>query len=523
MTPTRETAGSARPPAPPQGSSPCGPSRRHVYRPQGLGQWLHGASPAEAPPEAAARPQPGRSAPETGPPTPSWCWWSPSSSALGSSLAFHITAFLDGLLWLLHVADALGSCFPTTCPSLLTHGAPQCLRPALGLLVTTTHVPRTDHSFSQSCNALPATFHGLISYPEPSCETNWRLEPRAAVSQEKGYGRSRGLAMAEHFRDASCCLICLAYLEKPVLLKCGYVCCLPCLGSLEREPEGKGFLCPFCPVVSQKEDIRSKSHLGELVSKIQELEPQLRAALQMNPRVKKFHATPLSVRSTTGGPEDACSGGTWLHTVTTERVPPGVGTLRMGLNVALDVDTANNYLIISEDLREVRCRRFQQARRRHAERFTYALCVLGSPRFTSGRHYWEVDVGGSREWDVGVCRESVPRQGAVLLSSELGFWTMGVRTGGLFSASTVPLTALWVSPQLQRLGVFLDMDMGVLSFFDVRDGSHIFTFTRIAATDPLRPFFAPANAIQHDQGSLSICPGTKLGAISPPHCPGQAK
>ncbi|XP_006150454.1 ret finger protein-like 4A [Tupaia chinensis] len=288
--------------------------------------------------------------------------------------------------------------------------------------------------------------------------------------------------MAEHFRDASCCLICLAYLEKPVLLKCGYVCCLPCLGSLEREPEGKGFLCPFCPVVSQKEDIRSKSHLGELVSKIQELEPQLRAALQMNPRVKKFH-----------------------------------------VNVALDVDTANNYLIISEDLREVRCRRFQQARRRHAERFTYALCVLGSPRFTSGRHYWEVDVGGSREWDVGVCRESVPRQGAVLLSSELGFWTMGVRTGGLFSASTVPLTALWVSPQLQRLGVFLDMDMGVLSFFDVRDGSHIFTFTRIAATDPLRPFFAPANAIQHDQGSLSICPGTKLGAISPPHCPGQAK
>ncbi|XP_046536226.1 ret finger protein-like 4A [Equus quagga] len=288
--------------------------------------------------------------------------------------------------------------------------------------------------------------------------------------------------MGEHFKEASRCCGCMTYLETPMYLKCGYVCCLQCINSLRKEPNGEGLLCPFCSLVSQKKDIRPNSQLGVLVSKIKELEPQLRSALQMNPRMWKFQ-----------------------------------------VDMTLDVNTANKHLIISEDLRSVRCGYFKHCWRTRAERFIYAICVLGSPRFTSGRHYWEVDVGTSKEWDVGICRDSVNRREAFVLSSDHGFWTVGSRNGDVFSASTVPLTTLLVSPRLHRVGIFLDMDIGIISFYHVSDGSHIFTFSKISAAEPLRPFFAPANPMKDDQGVLRICPMINAGTAIPPMSPGQGK
>ncbi|XP_043456903.1 ret finger protein-like 4A [Prionailurus bengalensis] len=288
-------------------------------------------------------------------------------------------------------------------------------------------------------------------------------------------------AMAEHFKEVSRCLVCLAYLETPMYLKCGYVCCLQCLDSLQREPDGAGLLCPSCSVVSQKEDLRPGSQLGRLVAKIKELEPQLRAVLRMNPKIRKFQ-----------------------------------------VDVTLDVDTANGYLVISEDLKSVHCGYSRQNRTPRAERFDYALCVLGSPGFSSGRHYWEVDVGTSKEWDVGVCRDSARRQGPVLLSSEFGFWTVGLRTD-LFQAGTMPVTVLSVSPRLHRVGVFLDRNFGTVSFYHVSDGSHIFTFAEIPAAETLRPFFAPGNPTTDGQEVLRICPVRSPGVASHPAGSGQGK
>ncbi|MBV96831.1 Ret finger protein-like 4A-like protein 1, partial [Eschrichtius robustus] len=112
------------------------------------------------------------------------------------------------------------------------------------------------------------------------------------------------------------------------------------------------------------------------------------------------------------------------------------------VDVTLDVDTANKYLIISEDLKTVRCGFFKQKKRSRPERFSRTTCVLGFPLFTSGRHYWEVDLGSSQEWDVGVCKESVRRRGKTQLAPDLGFWTVCLRNGDAFSAHTVPSTVL---------------------------------------------------------------------------------
>ncbi|KAM9607626.1 ret finger protein-like 4A [Trichechus inunguis] len=236
-------------------------------------------------------------------------------------------------------------------------------------------------------------------------------------------------------------------------LKCGYAYWFHCFKSLQMQPPGDGLLCPFCPMVIQKKDTRQNFQLHELISNIKELEPQLRTILCVDPRMLKFQA-----------------------------------------DMTLDVDTANNNLIVSEDLRSMRCGYFKQNQEDRAERLD-SMCVLGSPQFTSHHHYWEVDVGTSPEWDLGICKESVSWQVEIQLSSEHGFWTMDVRDGETFAASTVPFTNLCVNPSLHQMGIFQDIDMGNISFFDISYGSHIFTFTKIPTAEPLCPFLAPENLI----------------------------
>lgn len=196
------------------------------------------------------------------------------------------------------------------------------------------------------------------------------------------------------------------------------------------------------------------------------------------------------------------------------------------VNMTFDVDTANNYLFISEDLRSVSCVSSPQTRRECAERFDTFMCVLGSPRFTSGRHYWEVDVGSCQEWDVGICLDSVNRKGPVRLSSECGFWTVSRRDREGFTSSTEPPTSLKVhqrpptsvnvqpcpptslnvQPCIQRVSIFLHMKAGCVSFRNTTDGEHIFTFTELPTRRTLRPFFAPRRAPDGQQGLLSLPP-----------------
>nr|XP_012619504.1 ret finger protein-like 4A isoform X2 [Microcebus murinus] len=99
---------------------------------------------------------------------------------------------------------------------------------------------------------------------------------------------SQMVAMAEQFKEPSKCLLCLSYLEKPMVLDCGFICCLRCISALRKKPSGEGVSCPSCSVVTQKNDIRPNYQLGKMVSKIKELEPQLRAVLYQNPRMLKF-------------------------------------------------------------------------------------------------------------------------------------------------------------------------------------------------------------------------------------------
>ncbi|XP_072890991.1 E3 ubiquitin-protein ligase TRIM39-like [Hemitrygon akajei] len=95
------------------------------------------------------------------------------------------------------------------------------------------------------------------------------------------------------------------------------------------------------------------------------------------------------------------------------------------VSVTLDVETANPYLEVSEDRKSVRWTWTRRDLPDTGKRFTKRACVLGSEGFTSGRHYWEVEVKGNRDWCLGVAAESVERKRLFSLCPETGFWVIG--------------------------------------------------------------------------------------------------
>ncbi|XP_039373555.1 E3 ubiquitin-protein ligase TRIM39-like [Mauremys reevesii] len=178
---------------------------------------------------------------------------------------------------------------------------------------------------------------------------------------------------------------------------------------------------------------------------------------------------------------------------------------RFGVDGSLDPDTAHPNLVLSEDRKRVRHGDTRQDLPDNPERFDYCYCVLGAEGFAGGRRYWEVEVGDKTKWALGVCRESVSRKGQVRLSPGNGYWVVWLWDGG-YKACTSPLTPLPVSVRPSQVGIFLDYEAGEVSFYNVTDRSHLFTFTD-TFSGKLRPYFSPGlSAGGTNAAPLIICP-----------------
>uniref|UniRef100_A0A8C0RSF9 Erythroblast membrane associated protein (Scianna blood group) n=1 Tax=Canis lupus familiaris TaxID=9615 RepID=A0A8C0RSF9_CANLF len=191
--------------------------------------------------------------------------------------------------------------------------------------------------------------------------------------------------------------------------------------------------------------------------------------------------------------------------------------LSLQMAVTLDPDTAHPKLILSEDQRGVKLGDKRQPVPDGPQRFDFVVSVLGAEYFTAGCHYWEVDVGNKTKWALGVCSESVSRKGKVTATPANGHWLVRQSSENTYEALTSPQTPLRLKEPPRCVGIFLDYEAGVISFYDVTNRSHIFTFTH-TFSGPLRPFFEPC---LHDGGKntapLIIC--SELQKSEPPTGP----
>ncbi|KAG1948310.1 E3 ubiquitin-protein ligase TRIM39 [Pimephales promelas] len=161
------------------------------------------------------------------------------------------------------------------------------------------------------------------------------------------------------------------------------------------------------------------------------------------------------------------------------------------VDVTLDPDTAHPDLILSDDAKQVRDGDITQKLPNTPQRFDRYILVLGKEGFSSGRFYFEVQVKGKTAWDLGVVRESINRKGEITLSPSDGYWTVWLRNGNEYKALADPRVSLCVRVKPQRVGVFVDYEEGLVSFYDVESSSHLYSFTHQSFTGKLYPFFSP--------------------------------
>ncbi|ROL41162.1 E3 ubiquitin-protein ligase TRIM21 [Anabarilius grahami] len=170
------------------------------------------------------------------------------------------------------------------------------------------------------------------------------------------------------------------------------------------------------------------------------------------------------------------------------------------VDVTLDPDTAHPYLILSDDGKQVSDGDIKRNVPENPKRFVIYVNVLAKQGFSSGRFYYEVQVKGKTNWELGVARESINRKGKIRLSPEKGYWTVWLRNENQYEAYDDPPVSLSLRVKPEKVGVFVDYEEGLVSFYDVDSRSHIYSFTGQTFTDKLYPYFNPG---LNDEGKNS--------------------
>ncbi|XP_051239064.1 homeobox protein Meis1a isoform X2 [Dicentrarchus labrax] len=161
------------------------------------------------------------------------------------------------------------------------------------------------------------------------------------------------------------------------------------------------------------------------------------------------------------------------------------------VDVTLDPHTANPSLILSADGKRVYHSDVTKTLPDNPERFSSHAWVSGKQSFSSSRFYCEVQVKGKTIWTLGVIRESSRRKGEITQSPKKGYWSIWKRNGNRYKALDDPSVHLSLQSQPQKVGVFVDYEEGLVSFYDVDAAALIYSFTGCSFTEKLYPFFGP--------------------------------
>ncbi|XP_011381436.1 tripartite motif-containing protein 34-like [Pteropus vampyrus] len=185
------------------------------------------------------------------------------------------------------------------------------------------------------------------------------------------------------------------------------------------------------------------------------------------------------------------------------------------VDITLNPFNLNLNLVLSEDQRQLTSVPIWPVK-------YYNYGILGSQYFSSGKHYWEVDVSKKTAWILGVycrtrscntkfgVRQSKNHQNVYSrFRPENGYWVVGLQNKSEYNAfedsstSDPKVLTLFMAVCPHRVGVFLDYEESTVSFFNITNyGSLIYKFSKCRFSQTTYPYFNPWNC----PAPMILCP-----------------
>ncbi|XP_071978971.1 zinc-binding protein A33-like isoform X2 [Engystomops pustulosus] len=146
-----------------------------------------------------------------------------------------------------------------------------------------------------------------------------------------------------------------------------------------------------------------------------------------------------------------------------------LSVLQPAAPLVLDPQTANWDVLLSKDLTSLSYRQniFTLFSERRSLHFHVALTT---ECFSDGRHYFEVDVDGKKEWIVGLAKDTVERKRDAIID-DIYCSIFRNSHGELFISDSVVVSVACVT--LKRVGMYLDYTGGQVSFYNAEKMTHL--------------------------------------------------
>ncbi|XP_026110915.1 NLR family CARD domain-containing protein 3-like [Carassius auratus] len=182
------------------------------------------------------------------------------------------------------------------------------------------------------------------------------------------------------------------------------------------------------------------------------------------------------------------------------RIKPGLR--KYACDLTLDPITAHTQLVLSADYKKTTCVKDHQPYPDHPDRFAQQEQVMCKESLT-GRCYWEVEWSGSGH--VAVTYKGISRKGGIecwfgLNEKSWSMYCSDINYTVWYNNNSTDV--IGPSARSNRVGVYVDVSAGTLSFYSVSDThtfTHIYTFNT-TFTEPLYAGFGV-----YPESSVSLC------------------